>query len=156
MELLAIWLHSVAIVIVVGYYGILGRVVLPALERSLDRKAQGLAILAIERRAVPLVLLALALLTATGIYLLVIDPNYAGLGNVFESTWTRLMLVKHVLVAAFIALGAIVDYLIRQIANADDLRYRASLVGMLHLSVEGATGVGALIILLTAAAQLAT
>ena len=33
--LLALWLHTIALVIAVGYYGVLARIVIPALERSL-------------------------------------------------------------------------------------------------------------------------
>ena len=88
------WLHTVALVIAWGYYGILGRIAIPALARSLDSTDQARALADIERRAVPLVLLSVVLFTITGRYLLVVDPAYAGLGNVFGSTWTVLMLAK--------------------------------------------------------------
>jgi uncharacterized membrane protein len=152
-QVLAVWLHTLALVIAWGYYGILGRVILPALERSFERPAQAAALVAIERRAVPLVLLSVVLFTATGGYLLVVNPHYAGLGNVFASTWTTLMLVKHVLVIGFVVLAVMVDRFIRRIAEATDENARASALRRLALSAEGATGLGALIILLTAAAQ---
>ena len=150
---LAVWLHTLAFVIAWGYYGILGRMVLPAIERSLERPAQAAALVAIERRALPLIVLSLVLFTATGTYLLVIDLHYGGLGNVFASTWTTLMLVKHVLVVGLVVLGVIVDRLIRRVGEATSENARESALRRLRLSAEGATGLGALIVLLTAAAQ---
>ena len=117
-QVLAVWLHTLAFVIAWGYYGILGRIVLPGLERSIERPAQAAALLAIERRALPLVVLSLVLFTATGTYLLVNDPHYAGLGDFFASTWTTLMLLKHLLVVALVVLGVAVDRLTRRAAEA--------------------------------------
>lgn len=152
-QVLAIWLHTVALVIAWGYYGILGRIALPALERSLDHQALATTLLAMERRAVPLVALSALLFTLSGSYLLVIDPHYAGLGNVFASTWTLLMLGKHVLVIGFVVLAVAVDRLIRRAARTtvDGLRRRD--LRWVRFGAEGATGLSALIVLLTAVAQ---
>ena len=153
---LATWLHTLAFVIAWGYYGILGRMVLPGLERSLDRPAQADALVAIERRALPLVGLSLVLFTLTGSYLLVVDPKYAGLGDFFASTWTILMLVKHVLVIILVVVAVYIDRLIRRVGDATDDAGRDAASRRLRLSAEGATGLGALIVLLTVAAQTAT
>ena len=152
-HVLAVWLHTLALVIALGYYGILGRVVLPAFKRSLDGSAQATALVAIERRALPLLVLSIALFTATGVYLLVIDPDYSGLGSVFASTWTTLMFVKHVLVVGLVVLAVAVDRLVRRVAAATSDGARVAALKRLELSAEAATGLGALIILLTAAAQ---
>jgi uncharacterized membrane protein len=152
---IALWFHTLALVIAWGYYGILGRMILPGLERSLGPAALGPALLAIERRALPLVLLSVVLFTVTGSYLLVVDAHYSGLGDFFASTWTTLMLVKHVLVIGFVALGVTVDRLIRGLADASSEETRRSALRRLRLSAEAATGLGALITLLTAAAQVA-
>jgi uncharacterized membrane protein len=154
-HVLAVWLHTLALVIAWGYYGILGRITLPALERSLEGDALANALMAVERRAVPLVALSAALFTVTGSYLLVIDPHYAGAGNVLASTWTGLMLVKHVLVVAFIAAAVIVHRLVTGVASARDGDARTTGLRRLRLSAEAATGLGALIALLTAIAQVA-
>jgi uncharacterized membrane protein len=148
----ATWLHTLAFVIAWGYYGILGRMVLPGLERSLERPAQAAALVAIERRALPLVAISLALFTVTGTYLLVIDPRYAGLGN-FSTTWATLMLVKHVLVVILVLLGVGVDRLIRAAAAVTSADARVSALHRVRLSAEGATALGALIVLLTGVAQ---
>ena len=152
-QVLAAWLHTLALVIVMGYYGILARVILPALERSFDGPTQAAAVVAVERRALPLVVLSVALFTVTGTYLLFIDPNYEGPGNFFASSWTILMLIKHVLVIALVVLGVVADRLVRRVGEATDDSARAAALDRLELSAEGATGLGALAILLTAAAQ---
>lgn len=152
---LAVSLHTVAFVIAWGYYGVLGRMVLPGLERSLDRTAQAAALAAIERRALPLIALSLVLFTVTGTYLLVVDSHYAGLGNVFASTWTTLMLVKHGLVVGLVGLGLVVDRLIRRAGEATSDGDRAAVLRRVGLGAEGASGLGAAIVLLTAAAQVA-
>lgn len=153
LQVLAVWLHTLAFVIAWGYYGILGRMVLPGLGRSLEPPAQAAALVAIERRALPLVVLSLVLFTATGTYLLVIDPHYAGPGNVLASMWTALMLLKHVLVVGLIVLGVAVDRLIRRVGAATNEGGRTSALRRVALGAEGATGIGALVVLLTAAAQ---
>jgi uncharacterized membrane protein len=154
-QVLAAWLHTVAFVIAWGYYGILGRMVLPGLEHSLAGPAIGDALVAIERRALPLVGLSVVLFALTGTYLLLADPHYAGLGNVLASTWTKLMLVKHVLVIGLVVLGVAVDRLIRDVGDATTDGDRRSALRLLALGAEGATGLGALIALLTVAAQVA-
>lgn len=95
------------------------------------------------------------LFTATGAYLLVIDADDAGLGNVFASTWTTLMFVKHVVVVGVVVLGVAVDRPVRRVGAAVTDEARASALRRLELSAEGATGLGALTTLLTAFAQVA-
>lgn len=152
-HVLALWLHTIAFVIAWGYYGVLARIVVPALERSLDLRAQASALIAIERRALPFVGLTLVLFLVTGTYLLLVDPQYAGLGNVFASDWTRLMLVKHTLVALMVLLAVLVDWLVRQLEDRAGDDVRASDLRFVALAADGATGVGALIALVTVAAQ---
>lgn len=96
-QLGAIWLHTLAFVIAWGCYRILGRIVLPSLERSLDGPALARVMVTIERSALPLVGLS---------------------------------------------------------AARPDEPTRASALRGVRLSAAAATGLGALIVLLTAAAQL--
>jgi uncharacterized membrane protein len=155
IAVVATWLHTVAFVIAWGYYGVLGRIVLPGLEVSLDRGPVAATVAAIERRALPLVVLSMVLFGLTGTYLLVSDPKYAGLGAFFATTWTTLMLVKHVVVVALVTAAVLVDQSVRRLANAATDEERVSAMRGVRLSAEAATGLGALIALLTAAAQLA-
>jgi uncharacterized membrane protein len=152
-QVLAIWLHTIALVIAWGYYGVLGRIVLPGLERSLDVADVIASLDTVERRAVPLVLLSMVLFTVTGTWLLVVDPAYAGPGAYFASTWTTLMLVKHFLVIAFVLVAIAVDRLIRRAGGAITEDERRTALGRIRLGAEAATGLGAVIVLLTAAAQ---
>lgn len=154
--LLAVALHTLAFVIAWGYYGILGRIVLPALERTLEPQATTRTLLAVERRALPLVLISTVLFLVTGTYLLVVNAEYTRLGDFFANTWSTLMLVKHLVVVVLIVLGILVDRLIRSADRQADDVGRAATLGRVRLSAEGATGLGAVIVLLTAAAQLST
>ena len=148
----ALWLHTVAFVIGWGYYGVLGQFVLPGLRSSIDEDAQVKAVVEIERRALPFVLLVVVIFIITGTYLLVVDDRYAGLGT-FNSTWAVLMLIKHAFVIVLVALGAGIDYLIRELPTLKD-EHRASQLRSIRLAAEAATAVGAIIALLTVAAQL--
>ncbi len=152
--LLASWLHLLGLVIVIGYYGVLGRIIIPALERSLQGEGLDRAILSVERRALPLVLLSVVLLAVTGTYLLLVDPHYAGLGNIFASSWTLLMLLKHGVVIVMVGLGVAVDFFVRDLGYEMDDRERSTAIRRVRLSAEAATALGAVAILLTAAAQL--
>lgn len=150
---LALWIHTLGLVIAMGYYGILGRILIPSLERTVRGPELAESLAAIERRALPLVLLSVVLFVLTGTYLLVVNPHYGGLGNFFATTWSTLMLVKHALVICFVALGVAVDWFARDLVYAPDDRALRSAVRRVRLCAEVATGLGALIILLTVAAQ---
>jgi uncharacterized membrane protein len=152
----AVWLHTVAFVIAWGYYGVLGRIVLPGLERSLGPAGVAPALASIERRASPLVVVSMVLFGVTGSYLLAVDPEYAGLGNFFATTWTTLMLVKHGVVVALVVAAVFVDGSVRRLETAATDEERGFALRRVRLSAEAATALGALIALLTAAAQLST
>jgi uncharacterized membrane protein len=57
-------------------------------------------------------------------------------------------------VILLVALGIAVEILVRRVAGATDDVSRSAALRRLRLSAEGATGLGALVVLLTAAAQL--
>jgi uncharacterized membrane protein len=149
---LALWLHTVAFVIAWGYYGVLGRFVLPSLSKTLTEADQVKTVVDMERRALPFVLLVVIIFIVTGTYLLVVNVNYAGLGN-FSSTWALLMLVKHVVIIGLVAVGLGVDYLIRELPELRD-EHRAGQLRNIRLGADAATGLGAIIALLTVVAQL--
>jgi uncharacterized membrane protein len=153
-QLLALWVHTLAFVIAWGYYGILGRMVLPALRGTLDAATEARTLVALERRALPLVVLSTALFVVSGTYLLLVDSRYEGLGNFFANTWTTLMAVKHLVVVVLVVLAVMVDRFIRRAGESTNDATRASNLGRVRLAAEAATGLGALIVLLTAAAQL--
>jgi uncharacterized membrane protein len=65
------------------------------------------------------------------------------------------MLLKHIVVVVFLALGVAVDMLVRRASEAEDDVRRAIALRRVRLCAEAATATGAVIILLTAAAQVA-
>ena len=48
---------------------------------------------------------ALLIFLVTGTHLMLINQNYLGLGNFFGNPWSVLIVTKHVLVLAFLALA---------------------------------------------------
>ena len=149
----AVAIHTLAMVLVVGYYGILGRIVLPVLRRSLNAPELGRTLVAVERRALPLLVLAVGMFFATGAYLLIADDQSEGIGNFFASTWTTLLLAKHGLIVVMVLFAVIVDFLVTEVADAETDAARERMLGLLALAIEATTGLGALVIVLTAAAQ---
>lgn len=140
-------------ILVVGYYGILGRVILPALRGSLAGPVLGTTLTTVERRARPLLLLSVGLFVATGAYLLLADDQSEGIGNFFATTWTTLMLAKHGLIVVMVVLAGVVDFLVSEVAFAETDIERDRLLGRLGLATEATTGAGALVVVLTAVAQ---
>ena len=151
-HLIALSLHALAMVVVLGYYGILSRIVLPTLARSLEGPALARVVPAIERRALPILLAGVVLFIVTGVYLLVRDGRYAGVGS-FASTWSTLMLIKHLVVVAMVALGIGVDRLAAGLAETSDAG-RGRTFELLAMAMDGMAALGILVLLLTAAAQL--
>lgn len=153
-HVVATWIHTIAFVIAWGYFGVLGRIVLPGLELTLGTPAQADALRSIERRAVPLLGLSVALFTITGTWLLVVDPAYAGLGDVLASSWTALMFAKHGLIVALVLVAVAIDRAIRRLGDTPDAA-KAPQMRRIRMGAEAATALGALIALATAAAQAA-
>jgi uncharacterized membrane protein len=145
--------HTLSMVIVLGYYGILGRIVLPALRRSLDGPGVARSLVGIEHRARPFLVLSIAAFAITGIYLTFADEQYEGLVALGGSSWTTLILLKHLVVAGVVGLGLLLDRLIEGLAGWEAEPPETS-VRTIGLLAEGITALGAIVILLTAAAQL--
>ncbi|MFN8519559.1 MAG: CopD family protein [Chloroflexota bacterium] len=152
-RLVALTLHTVGFVIACGYYVILARVILPGLVATLDGPAVGRTLLMVERRALPLLVVAIILFATTGTYLMLTDPSYHGLGAI-RDPWSSMMLLKHLVVVAFVGVGAAVDWLIRLVDEAEDEPTRAVALRRVRRTTDAAVVLGAVIVLLTAAAQL--
>ncbi len=147
------WLHQAAIVVLLGYYAVLATVVLPALERSLDEDQLGRAVGTIGRRSRALAVGSVVVFLVTGTYLLMTAGRYDGLGNLFASTWTTLITVKHLVVLVMLVLAIAVDRLGIAVSRASTEEARRTALGVLRLAAEGMTALGLLVLLLTAAAQ---
>jgi uncharacterized membrane protein len=96
---LSVWLHALATIVLIGHYLLLSVIYLPVLTRY-----DGSILSEISKGSRPWLYASLLIFMVTGIYLMLIDPNYLGVGN-FGNVWAVLMLVKHILVVAMIALG---------------------------------------------------
>lgn len=149
----ATWIHAMAIVVLMGYYATLSLVILPWLAAG-GSVEPGRAVAGMERRALPWILGSIALFTVTGLVLMAAHtgPNLA---------WTPLIIVKHVVVVAMVIFGVVIDRVlvprvegtwwtpaVEPTTDVRDLRpitQASAVMGVL----------GALVLLLTAAAQLA-
>jgi uncharacterized membrane protein len=154
VQVAAVWLHSLATVILLGYYAVLALILVPVLRRTADGPALGRAIPAIEQRALPLILASVGVFLVTGTYLLLTDHRFLGVGHFFGSTWSTLIVIKHVLVVVLVGIGVYVDLLVvPDIANPIDEAARTRATRRLAGSASAIAALGALVLLLTAGAQ---
>ena len=84
MHVGATWLHLMATVAMLGYYAIVGLLILPVLRRIVPSRELGETIGAVERRALPVIIASLTIFLATGVYLMGADARYGG-GLLFRS-----------------------------------------------------------------------
>lgn len=150
----AVALHSVAMIFVLGYYAVLGRVVIPALLRSLDARWARASVADIEATALPLILVAIVVFVVTGAFLMFTDAQYAGFGDLLGTTWSVLILAKHAIVIGLIGLGVGVDFLIRSIPVEDAREAIARSLRRVGLAADAVSALGIIVVLMTAAAQL--
>jgi uncharacterized membrane protein len=146
------WLHLVATVAMIGYYAVLGVLVLPALRQAGSARALGETIAAMERRALPIIVGSLVAFLATGVYLMGADTRYSGVGEITDS-WSTLLLVKHVVVAVMVALGVYIDAIIVRRLAPPDAPDQDAAARWLMVLAGAMTGLGLLVLYLTAAAQ---
>lgn len=147
-------LHVTATTLLLGHYALLRLVHLPVAERQLGGASVGPMLEAIERRAIPWLAVALAALLATGVYLLVVSPRFTGLGQLGGSSWSALLVVKHVLVVAMVAIAAAFDLtLLGDLSTADGDDRRASALRRVRWALDALVVLGAVVIVLTVVAQ---
>ncbi len=153
-EAIVTWFHSLATVFVLGYYALLAFVVVPVLRRTLDAATLGRVIPEIERRALPLILGAVVVFVVTGAYLLGTDAQFQGLGHAFVNTWSTLIVIKHAVVIVLVGIGVYIDLLVvPDIERPVDAAFQAAAVRRLARSATAIALLGAVVLLLTAAAQ---
>lgn len=97
------WLHALATVVLIGHYLLLALIYLPAFGKQKPEVA-GPILSEISKRSRPWMYTSLLIFIVTGVYLMIIDPNYLGVGN-FSNGWAIAMLIKHILVLAMIGMG---------------------------------------------------
>jgi uncharacterized membrane protein len=149
----ATWLHVIATVTLVGYYVVLGLLILPTLRRLAPPTTTVETIASMQGRATPVFVVALIVFLATGVYLLGLDPQYRGPGNIAGS-WGTFLAAKHVLVAVMVGLGLYHDGIIVRLAARAAEAADADL-NRVARTTWGMALMGAAVLLLTAAAQAA-
>lgn len=144
---LSYWLHAVATVIFIGHFVLLALIYLPVLSRN----ENGAALSEISKRSRPWMYTSLVIFMVTGIYLMIVDPNYQGVGN-FSNPWAVAMLVKHILVIAMIALGFWYNA-IQRIGPLMSSNHPGPAIARFRTYVNAMAACGILVLLLTAFAQ---
>lgn len=105
------WLHALATVVFIGHFLLLSLIYLPAVGKQTPEIA-GPILGDVSKRSRVWMYSLLLIFIVTGIYLMLVDPNYHGVGN-FGNLWAVLMLVKHILIVAMIALGFFYNAILR-------------------------------------------
>jgi uncharacterized membrane protein len=147
---LSTWLHALATVIMIGHYLLLSLLYLPVLSKEHNG---GTILSAISKRSRVWIYVSLGIFAITGVYLTFVDSNYLGLGN-FGNFWSILMLVKHLLIMAMIALGFFYNAVLRVGPMMSSNNGVEQAIARFGLYSKLMAGCGVLILLLTAIAQM--
>ena len=149
LVVLSVWLHALATIVMIGHYLFASLIYLPILEQQMQSNALRDLLEQVSARLRLLFGGSLLIFLVTGTHLMMINEDYLGLGNFFGNSWSILIIVKHVLVVAFLALAIVAErnYVGKISDDKPEIlqRYRLSLYGNMAL--------GMLIILLTSIAQ---
>ena len=146
---LSTWLHTLATVVFIGHYLFLGLVYLPVFERQAKGSALRELLEQVSARLRPYFGSSLLIFLVTGTHLMLVNEDYLGLGNFFGNAWSILIVIKHVLVLAFLALAIFSERAI--MAKISDNNPQA--LGQFRLALGANLFLGFLILLLTTAAQ---
>jgi uncharacterized membrane protein len=145
---LSTWLHALATVIFIGHFVLLALIYLPVFAKS----GNASVLSEISKLSRSWMYASLIVFMITGIYLMLIDPNYMGIGN-FGNFWAVAMLVKHLVVVAMIAIGFWFNAILRvgpmMISNTGAQQAIARFQNYVNLMAI----CGVLVLLLTALAQ---
>jgi uncharacterized membrane protein len=146
---LSTWLHVLATIIMVGYYIFTGLIYLPVLERQMKAETLRGTLEQVSARLQPYFGSALLVFLVTGTYLMLINKSYLGLGHFFANPWSSLIVIKHGLVLAFLALAVYSERAFLPKISEEKPRALMQFRRALYLNAM----LGALIILLTSLAQ---
>ncbi len=149
---LSYWLHSLATVVFIGYFLLMYIICLPVFTNHQSDSLTATILSDISNRSRAWLYIALIVFILTGIYLTLVDANYLGLGN-FGNPWSVLMLVKHIIVVAMIAMGLwynVIKRVGQQLRSDPDITQAFSQFRQYSLVMAVA---GLLVLLLTAISQ---
>jgi uncharacterized membrane protein len=102
---LSVWLHVLATIVWIGYYLFMSLIFLPVFERQMQAEELRDLLEDVSARLRPYFGGSLLIFLVTGTYLMLINGSYLGLGDFFANPWSVLIVIKHVLVLAFVALA---------------------------------------------------
>ncbi len=101
--------HLIATIIWIGGLSLLVLVVWPATRQTMDGDPrQADLLVAIRKRFTPLANVSLIVLIVTGLFQTSGDPNYGGM-LVFDSDWSRAILLKHIAIIGMVIAGVILQ-----------------------------------------------
>jgi uncharacterized membrane protein len=146
---LSTWLHSLATIVMVGYFFFARLVYLPELERQLSPKALRELLERVSVRLKPFFGGALLVFMIGGFHLMLVNQSYLGFGHFTGNLWSVLITVKHVLVVGFLAVAMVSER--RYLGESTRQPVEALRAFKSALSLDILLGV--LILLLTAIAQ---
>ena len=146
---LSTWLHALATIIMVGYFIFTGQIYLPVFERQMKADAVRNLLEQVSARLRPFFGGSLLIFLITGTHLMLINKNYLGPGNFFGNPWSVLIVIKHVLVLAFLALAIFSERgFLRQISDQ-----KPEALKQFRWALNINTVLGVVILLLTSIAQ---
>jgi len=142
---LSYWLHALATVVFIGHFVLLATIYLPALSKI------GSTLSEISKRSRPWLYASLIIFMVTGIYLMLVDPSYLGIGN-FSNIWAVMMLVKHILIVVMIGMGFWNNAILRvgPLMSSNDPEQA---IARFRKYINAMAACGVLVLLLTAIAQ---
>ena len=143
-------LHALAMIVFIGYYLLLSLIYLPALS-AIDNGGKALG--EMSRRSRRWMYISILVFAVTGVHLMLVDPNYLGIGN-FSNPWALLMLVKHLVIVVMIALGFWFNFIQRVGPALRSNSGAAQGVAKFRQYSNIMAGCGALVLALTALSQI--
>lgn len=145
------WLHAIATVIFIGHYLLLSLLYLPAFAKAKVEIA-GPILSEVSKRSRVWMYASLLIFMVTGIYLMIVDPNYRGVGD-FGNPWAVAMLVKHILIVAMIGIGFFYNAILRVGPMMSSNNSAEAAIARFGLYSRIMAICGVLVLLLTAFAQ---
>lgn len=139
------WLHSIASVIFIGHFILLAGIYLPVLSKN------GTTLSEISRRSRLWMYVSLLIFVVTGTHLMLIDPGYLGFMD-FSNFWGIVMVVKHILVLAMLAMGFWFNAILR-VGPMMSSNNPEQAIARFRKYINAMAVCGALVLLLTALAQ---
>jgi uncharacterized membrane protein len=136
-------------VVFVGHYVFLSLVYLPTFERQARGTALRELLERVSGRLRPYFGGSLLIFIVTGTHLMLINENYLGLGNFFGNAWSTLIVIKHVVVLAFLALAILSE----RVVMGKISEKQPEALQQFRLALGMNTFLGVLILLLTTVAQ---